>query len=539
MNNSSTTLIVQQELEERNNMDYFEFCNYIKDSDKHIESISKEFMRQLARFKPEYDIRDEYKLVDFLCNKLKEKSLGWRNHRQSLEFLLRIRDKKTSDGKLIKQPGLSEENIYKLCFALELNEKDTLDLFQKAFGLRGYNFRVINDIVYYHCLATNKTHQLATEFLRECYSLFSDISTSTDPDNAIGFETTEHFEANVRSQLEKINWYDKEDVASWLKANRHNFLGYSRTAALRYMEIVNELRLNIIHCLIIFDAGPAGDAFSERGFRAHVLDNLQNKLKGLIKALKDSNDWKDKRLCSSLELYMNSHTDAYRGRAWDKICQELSEYFIIDTNYDPSDSAFEDVYSVTSRKFEFIRPLLTPFYLFWRLFDVNVFSRDYTTDTRKGLPNYLAKTIWLSIDENPKRLTWRPQTYTFYEPDGRVEEKITVDRIITDPDSAREWPRVDAVGRRILILAFYYKEITGCVRNDSIPNDFGKLFYDKINSLLKGCGYQPLYERNRFDSLIIASVNNFKTEFATCPCEYRFSDTFIDPVLETAPELFE
>lgn len=59
------------------------------------------------------------------------------------------------------------ETVYKICFALSMDEKETEELFVKGYLERAFNFKAISEAVYYFCLKNNLSYQVAQEIITE------------------------------------------------------------------------------------------------------------------------------------------------------------------------------------------------------------------------------------------------------------------------------------------------------------------------------------------------------------------------------------
>ena len=59
------------------------------------------------------------------------------------------------------------ETVYKICFALSMNEKETEEFFVKGYLERAFNFKSINEAVYYFCLKNDLSYHIAQEIIVE------------------------------------------------------------------------------------------------------------------------------------------------------------------------------------------------------------------------------------------------------------------------------------------------------------------------------------------------------------------------------------
>lgn len=66
------------------------------------------------------------------------------------------------------RPSLeSREHIYQLCFALELGEKESSELFFKGYMYQPFNFKNYRECVFYFCLKNKKTYEEALNIIKE------------------------------------------------------------------------------------------------------------------------------------------------------------------------------------------------------------------------------------------------------------------------------------------------------------------------------------------------------------------------------------
>ncbi len=77
----------------------------------------------------------------------------------------------------------SRENVYRLCFALKFDEQLTAEFFLKAYLEKPYNFKSVNECVYYFCL---KNHLAFSEAAR----IIDEIKSAPDPQPDATAEST-------------------------------------------------------------------------------------------------------------------------------------------------------------------------------------------------------------------------------------------------------------------------------------------------------------------------------------------------------------
>lgn len=92
-----------------------------------------------------------------------------------LEYLVKccetVIDKKTLkrwlEGQVPNGEERSRENVYKLCFALGFNETTTAEFFFKGYLERPFNFKKVNECVYYYCLKNGISYEEAQRIIAE------------------------------------------------------------------------------------------------------------------------------------------------------------------------------------------------------------------------------------------------------------------------------------------------------------------------------------------------------------------------------------
>lgn len=71
-------------------------------------------------------------------------------------------------------------NVYKLCFALEMNAIETAEFFFKAYRTRPFNYKDTAEAVYYWCLLNGKSYSDAVRLIAEIDSVATDIQADRD-----------------------------------------------------------------------------------------------------------------------------------------------------------------------------------------------------------------------------------------------------------------------------------------------------------------------------------------------------------------------
>ncbi len=119
------------------------------------------------------------------------------------------------------------DNVYKLCFALGMNEKQTGEFFLKAYLERPYNYKNIAESVYYFCLKNGLGYSKATEILQKIEEIPLSENDST-------IETTEL----VGRAVDAIR--DERDLIKYLAENRASFSKQNKTATEKINQLLTE-----------------------------------------------------------------------------------------------------------------------------------------------------------------------------------------------------------------------------------------------------------------------------------------------------------
>lgn len=76
--------------------------------------------------------------------------------------------------------NIGRENVFQLCFALEMNAVETAEFFLKAALLRPFNYKKTNEAVYFHCLLTGKTYNDAIRIIQAIGNIPQTVSIDRD-----------------------------------------------------------------------------------------------------------------------------------------------------------------------------------------------------------------------------------------------------------------------------------------------------------------------------------------------------------------------
>ena len=117
--------------------------------------------------------------------------------------------------------------LFQISFALEMTIEETNMFLTKILCEQGYNFRNEEEIIYYFCRKNNISYDRATELI-EIVSNIEDNKKLEDKDI---------YTKHLKKEVEAIN--SEEELLDYIKKNKHNFKGFSKTAKEKFIEALN------------------------------------------------------------------------------------------------------------------------------------------------------------------------------------------------------------------------------------------------------------------------------------------------------------
>lgn len=108
-----------------------------------------------------------------------------------------------------KKGNGSRQSMFALAFAINLSVDETKELFHKIYLDRAFNYRDVQEIIFYFCLKNNKTWADAKRLIAEIDSLAKDYSDITQQTKAIA-DSINDFHAD-------------QDLLEYVCRNGHNF----------------------------------------------------------------------------------------------------------------------------------------------------------------------------------------------------------------------------------------------------------------------------------------------------------------------------
>jgi hypothetical protein len=131
----------------------------------------------------------------------------------------------------------SRSDAIKLCFAFKLNVEDAADFLWKVCKLNGFCFRRADDIIYCYCLANGLEYAMTKE-IKGIYNAFAPPITPSDFPHITRTRTLYNVFGNLRG-------IKHDDFIRMLCANKHNFIGYSKTAHAEMVAVLEEVKEQI------------------------------------------------------------------------------------------------------------------------------------------------------------------------------------------------------------------------------------------------------------------------------------------------------
>ena len=186
---------------------------YIQNLDE-VTVFKDACVKKILSLSPELDVSDNEKIINFMLQAFKEKNIE--------------AEEKTIRRWIIKTKDIPEsynrETVYKICFALSMNEKEAEEFFLKGYLERAFNFKNINESVYYFCLKNGLPYSEAQEIINE-------IEQKDDIDNP----NADSISAIIAVNIDSIQ--DKNELIDYIVKNRSGFVRQNTTA----IEIIKKL----------------------------------------------------------------------------------------------------------------------------------------------------------------------------------------------------------------------------------------------------------------------------------------------------------
>lgn len=192
--------------------------------------------------------------------------------------------------------------LFQISFALEMTIEETNMFLTKILCEQGYNFRNEEEIIYYFCRKNNISYNRATELIE----IASNIEDNKKLENKDIY--TKHF----KKEVEAIN--REEELLDYIKKNKHNFKGFSKTAKDKFIEALNtalelaklkenDEKMNKDRLeKVMLDGFPRGDKKYGNEFESIKKSKIKDILDNITKRDKMDAIIKDKRAVTRKDL---------------------------------------------------------------------------------------------------------------------------------------------------------------------------------------------------------------------------------------------
>lgn len=141
-----------------------------------------------------------WEIIDFICTKFQEHDIQM-VERQKDNTRTNITNWLSDNGHVPNDSEQSRPNVYKLCFALEMDAYKTEDFFLKHYLCRPFNFKDHRECVYYFCLNTHRTYSDAERLIA--------IIETLNPENVNKNEETRKIGAALSSITEEVDFLNE------------------------------------------------------------------------------------------------------------------------------------------------------------------------------------------------------------------------------------------------------------------------------------------------------------------------------------------
>ncbi len=130
------------------------------------------------------------------------------------------------------------QQIYEICFALNLTFDETKWFFGHVYYDRAFNCHTIEEAVFYYAFRNNVGYQEALEIIDTIYDSNSTIE-SNSPSSEISAYPTENYTLFVQEHISDM--HSKEEIIEFLTANKNNFNEWNKTAFANLNNLVKTL----------------------------------------------------------------------------------------------------------------------------------------------------------------------------------------------------------------------------------------------------------------------------------------------------------
>jgi hypothetical protein len=433
------------------NEEYFtpeESLEYLQSGD-HFMTFSEELTRRLGKPGNESSSEETYKAIVKILHK--------NNLAPSRDTYIR----KWLFGDSVPD----REYAVKLCFALGLNELESVEFLRKACKYNGFNFRDAKEIIYYYCLKYGKTYEHALGIIAR-YD-----SAPCDEENTPSDEKSTRV---IRDVFTSMLMEDEEAFVGSLCDNKANFFGYSLTAYKKYLELKRRLIVKIV--LSHLNSAYLHD------FQDDVYIALIHLLSGLAKG--------DSDFISELRGFKAAGPKQDMKLLWNSLTKK------IDSKCEQRPLKWVHEKNVNGRVSKTAEETLTQDQFFQKL-----------------VPNdMLLQLIYLDIPFVKKTaVNKKSQKETVYN-DFLALQDETLKKALEGTTYAQYFSEMDnnpkKIKRAVLVLLFFADYFCDFDPDIDPPDnmDTYENFYVGLDKMLDECGMARIYQANQLDWLILKSV---------------------------------
>ena len=122
---------------------------------------------------------------------------------------------------------VGRENVYKLCFALSMDENQTAEFFLKAFLEKPFQFKRVQECVYYYCLKNGLPYEKAEQLLAQIEQTPAPVSEFCEDNTVL-----------IGQAISAIRNEDK--LVQYITENREGFSVQNKTALEKIRELLEK-----------------------------------------------------------------------------------------------------------------------------------------------------------------------------------------------------------------------------------------------------------------------------------------------------------
>lgn len=236
--------------------------------------------------------------IDFLCKQFQKNKVELRNDATLKSWMTGSAPASDKNGR---------ENVFRLCFALEMNAEETAEFFLKAFLSRPYNYKKINEAVYYFCLLKGRNYVDAVQIIADIHNIPQSRAVEKEMNTEqIGYEIS-----NINDETELIkylaeNRYSEEEQHYTSVKRIRSMLDSCFELAQKETQLTRGTSVTVKSVDALLDVIYDYDADSIYKNEKKTLKK-HSKLPKCVKA-----NWIDRQALHNIEKHITSTDDVYR-----------------------------------------------------------------------------------------------------------------------------------------------------------------------------------------------------------------------------------